>query len=55
MDALRKEKTYTVEDIYALPDGERAELVDGEMYDMAPPSTTHQRIVSRLHLNSRLY
>ena len=50
MDALRKEKTYTVEDIYALPDGERAELVDGEMYDMAPPSTTHQRIVSRLHL-----
>ena len=50
MDALRKEKTYSVEDIYALPDGERAELVDGEMYDMAPPSTTHQRIVSRLHL-----
>lgn len=50
MDALRKEKTYTVEDIYALPDGKRAELVDGEMYDMAPPSTTHQRIVSRLHL-----
>ena len=50
MDALRKEKTYTVEDMYALPDGERAELVDGEMYDMAPPSTTHQRIVSRLHL-----
>ena len=50
MDALRKEKTYTVEDIYALPDGERAELVDGEMYDKAPPSTTHQRIVSRLHL-----
>lgn len=50
MDALRKEKTYTVKDIYALPDGKRAELIDGEIYDMAPPSTTHQRLVSRLHL-----
>lgn len=50
MDALKKEKVYTVEDIYALPDRERAELVDGEIYYMAPPSTTHQRIVSRLHL-----
>lgn len=48
MDALRKEKTYTVEDIYALPDGKRAELVDGEMYDMAPPSREHQQILLRL-------
>lgn len=44
MDALRKEKVYTIEDIFALPDGERAELVDGKIYYMATPGWTHQRI-----------
>ena len=29
MDALGKEAFYTIDDIYALPDGERAELIDG--------------------------
>lgn len=48
MDALRKEEIYTIEDIYALPDGKRAELIDGKMYYMAPPSRTHQRIVLSL-------
>ena len=42
MDALRKEEIYTTDDIYALPDGERAELIDGQIYYMAPPSRTHQ-------------
>ena len=45
MDALRKEDVYTVEDIYALPEGERAELIDGKIYYMAPPNTIHQRLV----------
>lgn len=45
MDVLRKEKFYTVEDIYALQEGERAELIDGKIYYMAPPSTRHQRLV----------
>lgn len=45
MDALRKEEVYTIEDIYALPDGERAELIDGKIYYMAPPNTKHQRLV----------
>ena len=27
MDVLKKEENHTIEDIYALPDGERAELV----------------------------
>ncbi|MCM1264508.1 MAG: Uma2 family endonuclease [Butyrivibrio sp.] len=49
MDALKKEEIYTIEDIYALPDGERAELIDGKIYYMAPPNTRHQRIVSDLH------
>lgn len=45
---LPKQKTYTIEDIYALPDGERAELIDGQIYYMAPPTRTHQRIVLSL-------
>lgn len=49
MDALRKEEIYTIDDIYALPDGERAELIDGKIYYMAPPNTMHQRLVSELH------
>lgn len=44
-DALRKEDIYTIEDIYALPDGVRAELIDGKIYYMAPPNTKHQRLV----------
>lgn len=48
MDALRKEKIYTIDDIYALPDGERAELIDGKIYYMAPPSRTHQQILFSL-------
>ena len=49
MDALRKEDIYTIEDIYALPDGERAELIDGQIYYMAPPSRTHQRILGAIY------
>lgn len=47
--ALPQENLYTIDDIYALPDGERAELIDGELYMMTPPGTTHQRIVSFLN------
>lgn len=42
---LPQEKTYTIDDIYALPDGTRAELIDGKIYYMAPPNTKHQRLV----------
>ena len=47
--ALSQERTYTIDDIYALPEGQRAELIDGQMYMMAPPRTIHQRISSALH------
>ncbi|MCM1257277.1 MAG: Uma2 family endonuclease [Roseburia sp.] len=49
MDALKSEEIYTVEDIYALPDGQRAELIDGNIYYMAPPSLSHQKISRKLH------
>lgn len=45
-----QEKTYTIDDIYSLPERERAELIDGQIYYMAPPNTVHQRILSFLHL-----
>lgn len=46
---LAQLKLYTVEDIYNLPDGQRAELIDGQMYMMAPPTRTHQRITGALY------
>ncbi|MBR1669709.1 MAG: Uma2 family endonuclease [Butyrivibrio sp.] len=46
--ALAHEKLHTVDDILALPDGERAELIDGVMYDMASPSRIHQKILMAL-------
>ena len=55
MSALEKEEIYTVEDIYALPEGERAELIDGQIYYMAPPGTGHQRLVSEMHYQIRDY
>lgn len=38
-------KFYTVADIEALPEGERAELIDGELFMMASPTLTHQEIL----------
>ena len=45
---LAQDRTYTIEDIYALPDGQRAELIDGQMYMMAPPNFRHQKLVMEL-------
>ena len=45
---LLKSNSYTSEDYWNLPEGERAELIDGKLYDMAPPSRIHQEIVSGL-------
>lgn len=42
---LPQEKQYTVSDIYDLPEGERAELIDGTIYYMAPPGRRHQKLV----------
>lgn len=48
-------KGYTIVDIEALPDGERAELIDGEMFMMATPMTVHQRILVKLILKIGSY
>ncbi|MCI8282430.1 MAG: Uma2 family endonuclease [Lachnospiraceae bacterium] len=53
--ALAQEKSYTIDDIYSLPDGERGELIDGHLYYMAPPSRKHQRIAGELFATIREY
>ena len=52
---LPKNDFYTIADIYALPDGKRAELIDGQIYDMAPPSPFHQELVMELSATIRDY
>ena len=49
MTALPSEKPYTVADIEALPEGQRAELIDGDMYLLATPIRIHQRLSAQLH------
>lgn len=45
---LPNNKTVTTNYILSLPEGQRAELLDGVIYDMAPSSTIHQRIAGKL-------
>lgn len=40
---------YTLEDYLKLPDDQRVELIDGEFYDMAAPTTIHQAIAGYIH------
>ena len=47
--------TYTTDFIYSLPEGKRAELIDGQVYYMAPPTRIHQEIISELHYKIRSY
>lgn len=49
MDGIKIEKQYTIEDIYHLPEGQRAELINGQMYLMAPPNRVHQELVGELY------
>lgn len=53
--ALADEKIYSVQDIYDLPEGQRAEVIDGQMYMMAPPNRRHQEIAGELFGTIREY
>ena len=48
MDVARQLEHYTIDDIYNLPEGQRAELIDGELYMMATPGRVHQKFVMAL-------
>ena len=39
---------YTLEEFYTVTEDMRAELIDGFIYNMAPPKRIHQRIVLRI-------
>ena len=43
-------RKYTISDYYALPEEQRAELIDGIFYDMSTPAYIHQKILGLLHL-----
>ncbi len=47
-EAFAHADRYTEEDYYNLPENIRAELIDGRIYYMAPPSRVHQRILGFL-------
>lgn len=53
--ASAQERAYTIDDIYRLPEGSRAELIDGRIYYMAPPGRRHQRLVGELFAVIREY
>lgn len=45
---LPEERICTAEDYWNIPDGLRAELIDGQLYNMAPPSRIHQKLIMEL-------
>lgn len=53
--ALDNTRLYTTKDIMELPDGVRAELIDGEIFYMACPNRTHQSLIGELYYVLRQY
>ncbi|SDE81807.1 Uma2 family endonuclease [Sporomusa acidovorans] len=47
-NAIKNDRVYTYADYLNWPENERWEIIDGVAYAMAPPSTTHQRIIGNL-------
>ena len=45
----KKQGEYTISDYYAIPEDVRAELIDGVIYDMAPPLSVHQLLSAKIH------
>ena len=52
---LKGGKSYTIADIEALPEGERAELIDGELFMMSSPKRLHQDILLELAIEIRMF
>ena len=55
MSAIPEERTYTMEDIEAMPEGERAELISGHLYMMAAPESLHEDICHQLGVEFELH
>lgn len=54
-EKMSEDRVYSVRDIESLPEGERAELIDGKIYMMATPTLTHQDILGWLYAQIRLH
>lgn len=52
---LEHSKVYTEDDYYRLPENIRAELIDGQFYNMSAPSRIHQKILMELSGTIRDY
>ncbi len=50
-----QERIYTSEDYWNLPEGQRAELIDGKLYAMAPPNRMHHEILGELYTSINTY
>ena len=53
--ALPKEEIKTIADIEALPEGTRAELIDGRLFLDTAPTVIHQAIVNFLVTEINIY
>lgn len=52
---LSKKNICTADDYWNQPKDQHAELIDGQLYDMAPPHRIHQKLVSELHYRIKDY
>lgn len=48
MPLPQQNKEYTIDAIYALPDGQQAELIDGQIYYQDAPDSRHRQILLSL-------
>lgn len=48
-------KVYTIADIEALPEWERAELINGELFLLSTPSAIHQELLGELYVEIHNY
>ena len=53
--AQAQAKFYTEDDYYNLPEDVRAELIDGQFYNMSAPNRIHQTILMELSGTIREY
>ena len=50
LNTVPKDRLYTIDDYYALPEDQRAELIDGVFYEMGAPALMHQFILGELYI-----
>ena len=50
-----KDEMCTIEDIYTLPEGQRAELINGIIYNMSLPNRIHQKLTGELYFEIKQF